>query len=1158
MNCPKCKTQISDRELVCPKCKKVLKLQCHTCGAVTKNTVCEKCGTVILNKCYKCGKLNSTTLEKCPNCGLDINASIGLRESVIEEFAALTIEITNFDDIKNAFKSDKIMQKFKRNFYGMIKKAALQKKLRVQFIENTFIIRFCKDYTFAESCKSAIDFSIYIAQTVTELNKKLFDVKGVELKTQMAIQKRDIYSKTDEYKAGININVVYSSTSGAHRFHNTEVIVDSYIYQSVKTQYPFQSLSAAYVKNQMVMFFELMLHKIIKEEKEKIVDINNVVLPQNIDYEPEEELSDAKLINFASISCTFLKANQQNLLGEIEKISNKNITNPIISVKSSARLGKLSLISTEQLQNIFADCRIIRLTCPKYYKYTAFGLFKQMLLYYNETDNFSAIFNTSIIDSTISDRHLKDLFKMQINEQNHPEDWRYTYFEAFSKFILTIPYKTLFVIEDFDNIDEGSLDILKYIFENYGYTSNVGFLISYDENYSLHRKIYKLMTAQNYFEIELKPSSNKIILQKNINKLKDIQKSFFIEKILENTKGSLFYFNAAIDYLIDNGVLEYKDNKYKIGKERMVVIPKVVDELFQKRLSYLQVKENAYELFISLLLIGPKMPVSILQNTGFQKPASIIKYLEERNFITLVNDKEILINNYNLYRNNILNTDDKAKIESIAKNLLEKIYINIKIPDTTKAEVLEFANLKKEAFAQWHTLAMISSQIGDFSAYLNCTNRFLSLVENVIDADADRTVEQIKTDVYTELAALMYKYYPDKILNSMQILLTKFEAQNDDNKIKEIANKLVQICLMSGNYNNALEYVGKLISRTPKGSFNPNSKNFNLNYFLINLVTLEIYFNLGRLNECVELGDEVFRYIDINTLSETILPEGFSKKQFEDALLDGLFFISISRVIQLKDDTMEYLQKLSQSVGKKYSCFDFLILLKEFLAGKNIAADLSKLSKKKLDKYSEILLPVLKSLVVWKNQDWENFGNYIYDAKLKSAFARLHQIESFCDLMIGMAYQNLSNTKKSKQIFYNILDISEERGLKNITYLSWLLIAESEFKDGNSEMAVGLVNNAILNIESDSNAGDYFTLMFKMLSAEILLNLKIDFEQVLFSLEQAFDIAYKKQLFVYMPKIANMLMYVYNIVINSQQDAATLKLYNSKIENLKRIMSQIS
>ncbi len=1160
MNCPRCNTPISDKDLICPGCKKVIRLQCPVCKNITKNTVCEKCGTVLLNKCYKCGKLNSTTFENCPKCGLNINASIGLRESVIEEFAVLTIEVTNFDDIKNAFKSDKITQQFKANLYSLIKKNAAQKKLRVQFIDNTYIIRFCKDYSFLESCKSALDFSIYIAQTVSEINRKLLDAKGVELKVQMAVQKRDVYSKPSEYKSGLNINVVYSSSGKGHLYNNTEVVVDSYIYQQTKTVYPYQSLSAVFVKNQMVMFFELVLHKIIQHEEdtEKTVDANKVKLPKNVDFEPEEEVDEEKLINFDSLNCTFIKTRQDTLSEELEKIASKEINNPIISVRSDDRNGKLSLISTEKLEQIFEGSNIIRFSCSKNNKYNAYGLFKQMLLAYRGINELNLLLNPEMIDAVSADIHIQEIFKMRIKEQVHPEDLRYSYFESFTNFSLSIPYKTIFVIDDFEYTDDGSLEIIKYLCENKK-LGNIGFLISCGREYSLHRKIYKLMTAPNYFDVEIKPSSNKKIVASNLAAVKNIKDTFFFEKVLENTKGSYFYFNTALKYLIDNGILKQRDNTYEVAKDRMLVLPKNLDELIQKRISHLQVKENAFEIFGSILLIGERTQFADLHKLEIKDDVKILKYLEEKQFIKIIDNKEIFVHDYNLYNKNFVETCEAEKLRLIAQNILEKIYLEEEIPNSNKARLLEYAKLKKEAFAQWHALAMISSQSGDFCAYLNCTNKFLSLVDNVIDDETDRTVEQVKMDVYSELASLMYKYYPDKIRNFLEAMLTSLEAQNDDQRIKEAANKLVQSCLISGNYNNALEYIGKIISRTPRSSFDPDDRNFNLNYFLVNLVTLEIFFNLGRLNECIELGDELFRYIDLSTITDNVLPEGFSKKQFEEALCDAMFFICMSRIILLKKDRVDVLIDFEDRTNKRFTFFKLLYLLNEFLEGKNIIEPMKQIAQSGLrDKYSQILFPIMQGLIAWSYKDWNNLGNYVYNAKLVAAILNQHQIEYFCDLMIGFAYQNLGSIKKAKQIYYNILDLSEEKGIKNITYLSWALIAKAEFQENNIDMCVGIINNSILNLEKDPDASEYFVMIFKALSSKVMIAVKANIEKATFCAEQAFETAAKHKLKIYLPQFADMLMFIYNTICASKQPPQVIENFKQKSEYVKQVMSKLA
>lgn len=149
MNCPNCGIKLNENELNCPNCKKVIRLKCHACRQITTKKICPSCGTVLINKCYKCGKLNSTQLENCPSCGLNIEASIGLREAIIENFAALTIQLGGMEELKTIFKNEKTVKQFRKNFYELLKKFASEKDLRVQILDDTYIIRFCKSYTFA-------------------------------------------------------------------------------------------------------------------------------------------------------------------------------------------------------------------------------------------------------------------------------------------------------------------------------------------------------------------------------------------------------------------------------------------------------------------------------------------------------------------------------------------------------------------------------------------------------------------------------------------------------------------------------------------------------------------------------------------------------------------------------------------------------------------------------------------------------------------------------------------------------------------------------------------------------------------------------------------------------------------------------------------------
>ena len=65
MECPKCGYEIDEKALVCPNCKKVLKLACPICKTINDSNTCKSCGYVIISKCHNCGKINQTISKKC-------------------------------------------------------------------------------------------------------------------------------------------------------------------------------------------------------------------------------------------------------------------------------------------------------------------------------------------------------------------------------------------------------------------------------------------------------------------------------------------------------------------------------------------------------------------------------------------------------------------------------------------------------------------------------------------------------------------------------------------------------------------------------------------------------------------------------------------------------------------------------------------------------------------------------------------------------------------------------------------------------------------------------------------------------------------------------------------------------------------------------------
>lgn len=1110
MECPKCGLKIDENTLVCPNCKKVLKLECPICKTINKTNTCHKCGYIIVNKCHNCGKINPTIAGKCSRCGFDTNVSAILQGSNIDEFACLTIDFPNIDDMLAILGSNKLYEKFREKLNGLIFDYATSIGLKRGVFGNTFIIRFNKDYTYAASVKNALNSAIEILNLVTQLNYKLTKAKDTQLKCNMAILKRNAYASNDDYKSGININLLYQNITTNKLLSNLQLIADGSIFEIVGDQYPMNSIGMARVKSQSIFLYELDLTDYIKIENEDEfsensnpdIKIPDIIETQKEVLENEDSIYDIDGISFDEINCEFTKEYTQGLSSNIaQRLMSKNKN--IIVVKGKKEYYPRTHEIIEKIKQNKIYNQIYKVTCYDDLKFKPYGFFNDLIsgMYgFSCTGKLKSQNNFSGIKTIDSSGYIEDVVNLNAREFPHPEDVRYGVFEIIETMI-TRMQKSLIIIENIEKIDDTSFELLQSIFKNFE-KYQISFLIIGDKGFSLHKSAHFLLSKIEYTEITLKPTPIKMLIEANAQLCKNILDSFYMQKISKNTKGSQMYFMQALVHLMDLGILVVEKGSLELAKSETVVFPTTLDELIQKRLLFIKSKdENLFKMFACILLIGPQLDLQSVKFFNHPNTDDYLKYLDNKSFIYNANGV-IQIQNYNLYYENVLKLMTYEERRATA-NYLISYFFRENSAHPVLAKLYSLVESSKNEFVQWENLSNINRSLGDFSAYLNCSLRFLKLLSNNINESSSKSIEEYKLEVYENIANLLYKYTPEKIANITQVILDNLETGMNDKKVVALCNKIMQGCLLSGNYNHALLMSHKILSRMENSGLNPISPDFCVNALLISLVKIEILFNVGDLEDCIELGEEIFKYLTFASLEE-IKPKTISSKQFSDLITDAAGYVIFAKILQLKQDTYKFCELIEQVIPNLPDSYKFFAELDNLIHQKPVNIP-KNYTPKEHEKFDKTLYYILNAFSNCKN-DPSEFAGQIYHAKLGAKANNLNQVELFCDLMIGHSYYKLDKINKATTIYNSVLETAQNNGLKNISYLAAYYTAELAMRNSDINTAFGIITNTTVKLEQSKNSSAFILMMFKSLYAKVL-KLKKEDTQANFCYNQAKQIS---------------------------------------------------
>ena len=1103
MECPKCGLEIDEKTTVCPNCKKVLKVVCPICKTINKTNTCKKCGYVIITKCNKCGKINQTVDKKCKKCGFSLEQSVILNESNTDNFALMTIDFPNVNELRNLLGSVQLLNKFKIKLDKIIFDVAKSAGIRRQVLNNTYILRFDKDYTFNSSVNTAISAAVTLITEMTKLNFKLTNKKNATVRCNMFILRRSIDDNPYDIKSGFNISVVKQSESAKERALNTsQIIVDNYVKESLGAEYSSSPLNSVMLKGEMVMFHEVDISSRIKINYEDLEDkpdeelevpnfVQNMLVEQDkLDGEALSKLEsptdpdaiyDIETIHFNEIQCEFIRTENIDVFYHmINRLSEHPYG--ICAIKTAPLYVPYSLkiISTIEELNIYKN--IISITCYDEMKYSPYSFFRELVSAIFEFTVSQKLFSSndfSMFKSIDPDGLIKDLVTLQERGIDETKARHLTYYDLFFTLMNAIP-ETLIFIENFEKIDASSYEVMKFLFEQFE-RLKVSYLISYDKSFSLHKDVYSLMSKPYYTEITLKPTSFKRMIEENKEYYRKIMDSFYFHRIAKYSFGSILFLDIAIQYLIESGVYEANDDCIELVNPKTIIIPSSLRKLMKRRLNLLEDDPDAIKFLATCVLMGTRVDQDTIKSLKYDNIDEIISKLSDMGYIYFWNNC-MYFPNYTLLLESILSMLNKELLHDVANDMFTKVFVD-SMPSPVKAYIYRLLEDYKSEFLEWENLAKINLSLGDYNAYVNCAGKILELLDKNTDEEKQEEIDKYKLDLSENIANNLFAYDPQKSAGIAEHTLSRLEQAGENDRIIELCNKMIQGYLREGKYTHALELTHKILSRLPSASIDPSASDFNKYFFQMSLVHIEILFNVGALDDCIDIGLKVLSFINQSTL-ELLRPEFFTKEEFEAIVVDAVGFVALACVLQMKGNVKEFLNIVKSDLPQIPPSYDIFPALESFMKGDQSAYSPVMVSDR--DRFSGILFHIMEAFHKYSN-DSNGFAEEIYAAKRIARFNHLHQLELFCDLMIGKAYYDMESFDKASLIIYKIIKTTGDNGMSDLTYVAWLMMSEMSLRQGRYTVAYGIINNSLIQLEKADGSNEYLLMLFKYQMFKVLM-----------------------------------------------------------------------
>lgn len=801
----------------------------------------------------------------------------------------------------------------------------------------------------------------------------------------------------------------------------------------------------------------------------------------------------------------------KNLL--VQAIKDDNVK--IISINGESGIGKNLILRFAA--NDLKSYKFVWLLgrCTQITQLTPMGFIQDVLLTFFNVNNYC-------VDTLLLRRNAAKFFKQDFPALSnsevfdllnflYPEKTDYfeniytnkeKYINIFLKVFKTIisQIKVLFVIDNFENMDGASYELLKRLLELEEVQRNCKFIFTYLDPTPV-RGIFSTVSFKDnaYRDITIAPLK-KVQIDAFLLQYNDLEFSGAMKEALFKISNG----NPSVIEQSLNLMLDYK----RLGLEPKFLSN--IDLVINKRLEILK-KEDAmvYKILIACAILGVKFyPAALerLYNIGGEYLKLILSKLVKLNYIIPISNLSFEFKSSKIWSLILSNVKQTGDYDDVNRNMFG-LLSNYKLSTMAALGFLaQNLDMKEAAFAIWTKITKQAAYIGDISIYLIAQKQSLQLLGSIELQNGNI----IRRNIYTRLGKLLERINPE---NAMEFLPKALDMLGETDLYQriELLGYLSSCAMKTGNYYGSVECADAVLNIIPLEN--------ELERALIKARKVKALIKIGNCGQVLNMIDNEIlpvlnKYMNRKMVSKNISPECLFENWLEVHfnLAEALVWSGNNRGLEVIRFIFDTLEKNNIQDHNLLFKIQLLLALANSLKG-NVDSSQEILSDT-LDRHE--LDMVDDSLISFWN--FINVINKFLAHKFTTITDELFQAVTFANnvgdnftknilkTLLAKYLQECGENKRALEILEEQVAYFAKEKIATGVLLTWYLIADTKLITKGSQFALDVASKA-LDVACGANVNNYyFIVMFNKLIGEIYLA-KGDFDSAKVYIEKGIVVA---------------------------------------------------